>query len=1116
MNPSPINILRRFANQVASSIRGLGTSVDIEAGLGSSSGATNDVRRPPDWADEEDTEEPRQGIIGTPREEHEDEIYADSTIHDLRVAVESSEVPQSIDHFEVRRVLGQGGFGSVFLAYDTRLDRMVALKLLDRIERSAARRMLAYETRAASQLRHPNLVTVFQSGETRQGCYIVFEYVPGPDPENARTLRELLNAENRIAPDLAVEFIRQTVEGLAYAHDQGVVHRDIKPENILIDFKGMAYLADFGCARQRKRYSENLKSLVGTLPYMSLEQINGQWNAQTDIWSVGVVLYEILSGQRPFQFAENAYSRSASEAAFSFAVAMLETEIESIEGVDADLMAICRKCLNPKLEKRYQTASALLQDLTRWQRNEPVSCRSISIVERSKRWAQRNPMIAALLGTVALTLLTGFSISTYFATNFWNSRQRYVSDQIAEFPRFDHETFAARVTTLGEPPFRDTSRNLLLDEWRKSEPGRYRDRLAAAMLRLARSAPGARPTDDILNTAKEHLTNAMLGTEEPEEFRFLCRERIGDTTVPTPKRLHATDDATVLADKLWSVAQEGEPSAKRIRALVALSQLQPDDERWTAEAIERLADGLLSFEAKRINAWSSLSAGVSEKLLPLIKRIKQSDSAQRRVRAERAYLALATSPVEKVRRLIRASSPGLVREILFDLQSRQLSSGELQAMHDVLDRPSSDNSPLQIANHSLAKLILGDPTEATSLPIFAIDAPEEARRFFELNAAHVGLTPQTMLEWLQQLSRSSNSEALRTALLAIGNLDVDSISEDVRNRLANQTKTLCQQHPDASVHAACLHVLRHWNRRPLGKPWVRATKPLEKPTSDADNNGREKSWRYNRLGHLLIRIPQGDGKMVEVSAYEITVADYAAYVRDRAAFYEAHDSGRLADLRQPLLNHFANHSVDGTPNVVRIEDEIPQDHLELPITNLSPLQATAYCAWVSERTGVGQDQTCFEVATKRDDETVLMAIERQIQSGTISAPLLDVARDQNGYRLPFYDEWQLLESSIPTQIQLRNDEGWFEGNSEGRIHVVGLKRPTTQGLFDVTGNVCEWFLQREIANPGDENRREIITAGAAGGRYDAELSVKIMPLTNKMDVYIGKNMIGYRLYRVLD
>ncbi len=96
-----------------------------------------------------------------------------------------AEPPASIDHFEIRRLLGNGGFGSVFLAHDVKLDRMVALKLLDKLDKQAARKMLSDETRAASSLRHPNLVTVFQSGEDSRGCYIVFEHIPGPDRQRA-------------------------------------------------------------------------------------------------------------------------------------------------------------------------------------------------------------------------------------------------------------------------------------------------------------------------------------------------------------------------------------------------------------------------------------------------------------------------------------------------------------------------------------------------------------------------------------------------------------------------------------------------------------------------------------------------------------------------------------------------------------------------------------------------------------------------------------------------------------------------------------------------------------------------------------------------------------------
>ncbi len=479
-----------------------------------------------------------------------------------------SDPPASIDHFEIRRLLGNGGFGSVFLAHDLKLERMVALKLLDKLDRHAARRMLDDETRAASKLRHPNLVTVFQSGENVRGYYIVFEHIPGPDRQRATTLREVLKEKHRLPADEAVALVRQVAEALVHAHETGVVHRDIKPENILLDYKGSAFLADFGCARRSRRHTEGVRSFVGTLPYMSLEQMEGCWNAQTDLWSLGVMLYEVLSGARPFAFAEKTRSRSAAEATFSFAAAIVGLErLPPIPGVDRDLNAICRKCLQREPGERYATAAELVEDLARWQRNEPVSCRRAGWVEQVRRWAQRNSTVATLLSATLLILALGFGVSTYFAAQMWTARQRYVDQQLAQLDQLDSPTFAAVLTNLRQEPFQRIASRSLATEWHDLEdtPRRaeLKDRLAVAIVMLQRAETKWPLPDALVAAAQERIYSSLLTAKTPDEFQLL---RASALQVGTPS---TTDDAGMIA-ALWKAAADDTNPPTQFRAPVRL------------------------------------------------------------------------------------------------------------------------------------------------------------------------------------------------------------------------------------------------------------------------------------------------------------------------------------------------------------------------------------------------------------------------------------------------------------------------------------------------------------------------------------------------------------------
>ena len=201
--------------------------------------------------------------------------------------------------YAIRSQLGQGGMGVVYLAQDPRLRRQVAIKLLppDLTRDDTAKRRFRQEAQAASALDHPNICTIFEINETADGqLYLVMARYEG------ETLKERI-ARGPLALDDAIDFSTQVAQGLAEAHSAGIVHRDIKPANLLVTKSGTVKILDFGLAKLAG--SEGVTqtgTTVGTVAYMSPEQARGEEvDHRTDIWSLGVVLYEMLSGQPPFQ-----------------------------------------------------------------------------------------------------------------------------------------------------------------------------------------------------------------------------------------------------------------------------------------------------------------------------------------------------------------------------------------------------------------------------------------------------------------------------------------------------------------------------------------------------------------------------------------------------------------------------------------------------------------------------------------------------------------------------------------------------------------------------------------------------------------------------------------------
>src|SRR5262245_39688914 len=222
-------------------------------------------------------------------------------------------VGETVSHFRVTEKLGTGAMGEVFLAEDLNLKRPVALKMLSGPEAADAQagERLVREARVASTLNHPNIAVIYEIGEAeREGkkrTFIAMEYVAG------RTLAALAD-QKRLAVPEALDIVRQVADALAEAHDRGVVHRDVKPGNVIVTDSGRAKVLDFGLAKYvapvgdetatwsgRHRGFETPGALLGTIAYMSPEQARGEEiDARSDVFSLGIVLYELLSGRRPF------------------------------------------------------------------------------------------------------------------------------------------------------------------------------------------------------------------------------------------------------------------------------------------------------------------------------------------------------------------------------------------------------------------------------------------------------------------------------------------------------------------------------------------------------------------------------------------------------------------------------------------------------------------------------------------------------------------------------------------------------------------------------------------------------------------------------------------------
>jgi TolB-like protein/Tfp pilus assembly protein PilF len=318
---------------------------------------------------------------------------------DNKKTARAAELLGELGDYELLDEVGRGGQGVVFRARQKSLNRTVALKVisLGQWASKAHLKRFRLEAEAAARLEHPGIVPIHEVGERDGSCYFSMKFVEGGQ------LDEVAKREP-IPIRRAAELIATVARTVHYAHQHGILHRDIKPGNILLDRKGEPHLTDFGLARLVETESTMTRTLdvLGTPSYMAPEQAmgnNAAVSSVTDIYGLGAVLYQLLTGQPPF----------AGGATYETIKLLLDTEPRQPRllnpKIDRDLSTICLKCLEKDPKRRYSSALALAEDLEHWLRHEPIQARHTGVFARGGKWVRRNPtsalLVASLVGLAA-------------------------------------------------------------------------------------------------------------------------------------------------------------------------------------------------------------------------------------------------------------------------------------------------------------------------------------------------------------------------------------------------------------------------------------------------------------------------------------------------------------------------------------------------------------------------------------------------------------------------------------------------------------------------------------------------------------------------------------------
>ena len=1013
--------------------------------------------------------------------------------------------------FEIDAQLGRGGMGVVYRARNLALGRPVAVKMIlgGRYTDPMAQARFLVEAEVIARVSHPRVVQVFEFGRCDGQPYFVLEYVGGG------SLADRLK-RGRPAPRGAAALVAELADGVAAAHQKGVVHRDLKPANVLLTDAGEPKVTDFGLAKTGESDITATGAVMGTPSYMAPEQAAGrtaEGGTPADVYALGAILYECLTGRPPFK-------ADTGVATIQLVLTRDPDRPRTFDPtIPRDLETVCLKCLAKEPARRYATAAELAADLRAYLAGRPIAARPVGAAERAWKWVRRNPGRAAAL-TAAVLVLVGAAVAGF------EVRRQREADRVAAAEQLREQEVAAERQRADD--------RIAAEEKRQAE---VRATRAAARVKALATAETTRlpelipELDELRDVAEPQVLDLAARPPTPRADRHaqLLLARWGHTAelqkltggFPAYFESAPPDELVVVIDlmtadagqrarhveAMWAWAGiDGETLARRLRAAAVCARGAAADPRWLklapavagwlARENPALADGWAwAFEPVRghlvphlmrrypdlltrvrggtlppdelLTATAELQTTVH--LLAKYTHDRPPDLAELAVVADAAHVTLFGDAV-------RANRAAVVPLLTAELARRPVPGWVPDLMNA---------EPLLVAEarrrgYAAAALVaLGDGEAAWPAFRYPADLDPTARSYLVQRLAAVGADPRVLAA---RFNADPDVSAKQALLLALGEYPWDRLPFDTFNPFAARLVALYRDHPDPGLHSAIDWLLRQ--RWGFAKAVEAADAELAKAARAAKGAkpvGPNRGWYVNGQGQTFAIIR---GPVEFRMGSPVTEPG-----RPR-------EPGR-EDSELPHHKRIGRRFAVGTREVTvaeflrfRPKHTWPKEYSpdpDGPAVGVNYYDACAYCNWLNRQEGVPGPE--WRYGSNGDEE---YAEGMQIWAGRLA---------RTGYRLPTEAEWEYAAraGAMTARYFGRGDEllgryAWSLRNSGERAWPCGRLRPNDLGLFDALGNAYEWVEDAALIYlpqlAEDEEVKKFLVVGRAtprvlrGGAFD--------------------------------